>query len=353
MGTVSSALWRSTDISAADKIVNYVLSFPSIWPLGQIPKKADALKKSEEMVARINVSGFAREMEQKPGWLTTNVEASRADGSKLRILLCYHKSHSAAGDSSGTPLPLVIWLHGGGYTMGTEQDSIGAQIWNSLSQQHGAHAVYASVSYRYAPEHPAPAAADDCELAARFLLTNSELAQTHGYDCSRVHVWGQSAGAGLSLVLAASLCRAGDAGKVASVLSDAPMCHPPCDTESYTRNTNVAWLAPAAWLRWAWKAYLGVKTSEELNAALLDPKVCPHTAHGGLDGIKDVPVVITTCRGDVLHDEGVRAAEAWRSAGAAVKHVDLRASHCMGPIFDKPQWALVRAKLAELLLSKE
>ena len=167
----------------------------------------------------------------------------------------------------------------------------------------------ASVSYRYAPEHPAPAAADDCELAARFLLTNSELAQTHGYDCSRVHVWGQSAGAGLSFVLAASLCRAGDAGKVASVLSDAPMA-----TRLATLNPILA--TPTLYLvRARCLAEVGVEgvprrqTSEELNAALLDPKVCLHTAHGGLDGIKDVPVVITTCRGDVLHDEGVRAGE--------------------------------------------
>ena len=338
MGGVASALWQAPHLSAGDRLLNYVFSW--LLPMASIPNKISALEKSRKLIANISGSGFKHEMAM---WEVTDLDFPRADGSMLRVVLC--SCRRSAGKA-----PLVVWYHGGAYTTGSEMDSSGAALWKAVINKADQHeVVFASVQYRVAPEHKAPAAAEDCERAVRFLLNSDDLGAKHGYDRTRVHLWGQSAGAALALVVAASLCRAGDSSNVASVLADSPMCHPPCDTASFVQFARVGWLAPAAWLRWAWKAYLQAETAEELAAALRDPLVCPHAAPGGLDGVRGVSVVVATGRADTLHDEGVRAAKAWRSAGASVSHVELNASHCLGAVFDKAGWEVVTTALAGLL----
>ena len=124
-----------------------------------------------------------------------------------------------------------------------------------------------------------------------------------------------------------------------------------CDTPSFTLNSRAAWLAPAAWIKWAWSAYLGVETAHEVAAALADPRVCPHTAPGGLDGIRGLPVLLVTSSADALHDEGIDVRDALQEAGAQLTHVPMRASHCAGWFFDKVASKVATAKLAEYLLS--
>ena len=76
-----------------------------------------------------------------------------------------------------------------------------------------------------------------------------------------------------AIVLAAAYCRRGERHRIASVLADCPMGHPPCDTASFTRNAAASWLAPAKWVRWAWAAYVGTESAAGLRAALDDVSV--------------------------------------------------------------------------------
>jgi acetyl esterase/lipase len=89
------------------------------------------------------------------------------------------------------PRGVYLHIHGGGWTWGTadEQDP-----WLERLATRGIACV--SVEYRLAPEHPYPAAPDDCEAAALWLVREGAA----GFGTDRLLIGGESAGAHLSLV---------------------------------------------------------------------------------------------------------------------------------------------------------
>lgn len=97
--------------------------------------------------------------------------------------------------SPARPGPALLYLHGGGFVMGTP--AMSAPVADRLAVRLGA--VVASVGYRLAPEHPHPAPADDARAALRWLRGSAvEL----GIDPDRVAAAGDSAGATLALLTA-------------------------------------------------------------------------------------------------------------------------------------------------------
>ena len=78
-------------------------------------------------------------------------------------------------------LPLVAYLHGGGWVMGSLDGF--DPVCRALANECGA--VVASIGYRLAPEHPFPAAPDDVRTAVRWL---HERAAELGADPDRMAV---------------------------------------------------------------------------------------------------------------------------------------------------------------------
>ena len=73
--------------------------------------------------------------------------------------------HQPASSKSEHPRPALLWIHGGGYVIGSAaQDDA---VCRHFAQQLGI--VVAAVEYRLAPEHPFPAALDDCYEALTWL----------------------------------------------------------------------------------------------------------------------------------------------------------------------------------------
>jgi acetyl esterase len=105
--------------------------------------------------------------------------------------------------ASGEPRGVFLEIHGGGFYMGwaARSDARNRRVADALG------IAVVSVDYRLAPEHPWPAAPDDCETAALWLLEESEAR----FGTSRLAIGGGSAGANLAMT---TLLRLRDRGLV-------------------------------------------------------------------------------------------------------------------------------------------
>lgn len=148
-------------------------------------------------------------------------------------------------------LPAVYWIHGGGYVLGHPDGD------DPLCQRivQGIGCVVFSIDYRLAPEHPYPAAIEDCYAG---LLWVEDHAADMGIDASRIAIAGASAGGGLTAALA---LMARDKGGP-QVVFQMPL-YPMIDDRNTTLSShemNVENL-PGAWNResnmTAWRMYLG------------------------------------------------------------------------------------------------
>ena len=90
------------------------------------------------------------------------------------------------------PSAALLWIHGGCYVIGSaaQDDKLCGRFARALG------IVVASVEYRVAPEHPYPAALDDCTAALNWLAGRPDV------DASRIAIGGASAGGGLTAALA-------------------------------------------------------------------------------------------------------------------------------------------------------
>lgn len=109
-----------------------------------------------------------------------------------------------------TAKPLVIYIHGGGWTGGNARNAGAFTDFPAVLASLAARGyVVASVNYRLSGEAKFPAAADDVDAAIRWLKGH---AADYGIDKSRVAVWGGSAGGQLA-GLAATTCTAASGGQ--------------------------------------------------------------------------------------------------------------------------------------------
>ncbi len=90
------------------------------------------------------------------------------------------------------PRGVYMHIHGGGWVNGANDQN--DPLMEHLCDRHGLAVV--SVGYRLAPEHPYPAAPDDCEAAARWLAAHSPTQ----FGTDWIAIGGESAGAHLAAV---------------------------------------------------------------------------------------------------------------------------------------------------------
>lgn len=105
-------------------------------------------------------------------------------------------------EAPGPKRPLIIYVHGGGFSVESAFSSLYHNYVNSLAVESGS--VVVSVEYRLAPEHPIPACYDDCWAATNWVWSHSGVGQgddpwiTDHVDFKRVFVAGDSAGANIA-----------------------------------------------------------------------------------------------------------------------------------------------------------
>lgn len=94
------------------------------------------------------------------------------------------------------PFPVIVLIHGGGFMFGDQNMAV---IQPVISEGVARGYAVASVDYRKSGEAVFPGALSDVKAAVRFLKAN---ATEYGIDPEKMVIWGESAGAYLSLMTA-------------------------------------------------------------------------------------------------------------------------------------------------------
>ncbi|MBK9134724.1 MAG: alpha/beta hydrolase [Betaproteobacteria bacterium] len=211
-----------------------------------------------------------------------------------------------AATSAGHTPPLLVYFHGGGWTIGDldTHDVLCRQL--ALA---GGCAVL-SVDYRLAPEHRFPAAVDDCIAATRWA---SAQAATLGIDASRIAVGGDSAGGNLAAVVA--IAERDVPGGTGVPIAAQLLIYPGTDMRAVApshQSNGQGYLLTADSIAY----YRGHYTPEP--AQWSDWRASPLLAsnHARLP-----PALVLTAGFDPLRDEGRQYADALSAAGNRVQYI--------------------------------
>jgi len=210
-----------------------------------------------------------------------------ADGVPCRLYL------PSAGPT-GTLPGAIVFLHGGGFVFG-DLDTHDAQS-RRLANRTGLAVL--AVDYRRPPEHKFPAAPDDVDTAAAWLVGNGP---AMGVDVSRLVALGDSAGGNLALVAALR-----NPNLFAATVLVYPFVDPKLRFESYRREAGGLGAAEAGWY---WEQYAGS------GADLDDPDLAPIES----DTLGTLPpTLVVAAEHDPLVDENVELARRMETAGVTV-----------------------------------
>src|SRR5437764_1059548 len=219
---------------------------------------------------------------------------------EIRLLAFHNFAMRVYRPVAGEVMPALVYFHGGGWTIGDvdTHDALCRQL------AVGARCVVFSVDYRLAPEHPFPAAVDDCFAATRYVADNAAKLKIQG-----IAVGGDSAGGNLA---AAVSLLARDAGGPA--LAFQLLIYPATDqrlaSASHERNAQGYLLTRDA-MEYFRRAYLPDKRSwTDWRASPLVAK-----SHGNLP-----PALVITAGYDPLLDEGREYAQRLKAAGVSVEY---------------------------------
>ena len=207
---------------------------------------------------------------------------------------------------AGPHLPVLVYLHGGGFTIG----SIATHDILCRRLSHLAHCAVLSVDYRLAPEHKFPQAQEDAWDVLQWV---AKLGAERGLDSQRVAVGGDSAGGTLSAVCA---ILARDAGvKLCLQLLFYPGTVGHQNTASHKRFAK-GFLLDEAQITYFFEHYIrSPEDRDDWRFAPLDGRT-PEGHEAELHGVAPAWLGLAEC--DPLVDEGVAYADRLRMAGVPV-----------------------------------
>lgn len=214
----------------------------------------------------------------------------------------YVKSRLYVPEETKSADPMLIWFHGGGWTIGSLETH--DRVCRGLAAQGGCRVL--SVNYRLAPEHPFPSAVED---ALAVFHTVMSAPKTFGADPKRIAVGGDSAGGNLAAVLCHEAKAAGDPMPCLQMLIY-PSVDIVGDYDSKER-CKEGYLLTEEMTRWFVNHYLP-NTKDRV-----DPRAAP-LYYEDFTGLPQTH--IQTAGYDPLQDEAAAYADKLRQAGVQVDH---------------------------------
>lgn len=200
-------------------------------------------------------------------------------------------------------LPLLVSIHGGAFCL-MSADTFAAMD-AGWSMRH--RCVVVSVDYRLAPEHPFPAAPEDCYAALCWAVG---AADELGADAERVVVTGGSAGGALTAAVCL-MARDRNGPRISHQALMIPVLDDRLDTPSMRQAIDAPGFSGRA-AEGMWLHYLG----EHYDRSATSPYAAPARAVS-LAGLP--PATIQTNGLDPLRDEGIAFAQRLLAEGISVE----------------------------------
>jgi len=222
---------------------------------------------------------------------------------------------------SAEPGRVVLYLHGGGYVIGSPRSH--RHLAAAIAAAAGASALL--LDYRLAPEHPYPAAVEDATAAYRWLLDQAIAPE-------RIVVAGDSAGGGLTVATLVAL-REARVPLPAGGVCISPWVDLTCSGASYAMKAAADPIVRRAGVEEMARAYLGATPPRTPLASPL---------FADLRGLP--PLLIHVGSDEVLLDDAVQLAERAKAAGvdATLEIYDrmIHVWHWFLPMLDEAQTAV-------------
>jgi len=222
---------------------------------------------------------------------------------------------------SAAPGRVVLYLHGGGYVIGSPRSH--RHLAAAIAGAAGASALL--LDYRLAPEHPFPAAVEDATAAYRWLLEQA-VAPEH------IVIAGDSAGGGLTVATLLAL-REARVPLPAGGVCISPWVDLTCSGVSYATKADADPIVRRSGVEEMARAYLGATPPRTPLASPL---------FADLRGLP--PLLIHVGSDEVLLDDAVQLAERAKAAGvdATLEVYDrmIHVWHWFLPMLDEAQTAV-------------
>jgi acetyl esterase len=268
----------------SEQVVRYLANRPDLPSIWEPPIAARRLERKEQVLR-----------DAGPPAPVHSAEDIDANGVHARL---YHPS---GGEEN-----VLIWIHGGGWVLHD------IETFDPLVRRlaHASSCAVLAVDYRRAPEHPFPAAVEDCWAATQW-------ARDH---FTQTGIGGDSAGANLAAVNA---IRARDTGLALAIqVLVYPLVDYAVETAGYhqhrQRYEHFAGVEGYGAdyhdsIRWLWSQYIpDAATRVDVEAA---PIRAPSLA-----GV--APALVMTAEHDILRPEGLAYAQRLTADGASVESID-------------------------------
>lgn len=202
-----------------------------------------------------------------------------------------------------TPLPAIIYFHGGGFVAGDIKSS--DPVCRDLCEN--SEHVIISVDYRLAPEHRFPIAPNDCLAAFEWVVAN---AKALNIDPNKLNVCGDSAGGNLAAVVAIQARK-----RLKGQILIYPVTnHSDIVTKSYLEHANGKGLT-RRYMKFFWRLYL--KDNPLLADGEIQHDLATPMTVDDLSGLP--PALVITAQLDPLRDEGIAYAKRMAEQGVEVQ----------------------------------
>lgn len=198
------------------------------------------------------------------------------------------------------PLPVIYYIHGGGWVMGGFATH--RRLIEQLALKTGSAVVFPE--YELSPEAQYPQTTNDLFAVLQYI---TEFGANFDLDISHLIVAGDSVGGNMAAVMALMAKEQGNAPAVSLQVLLYPVTAADFDNKSYRQFADGPWLTQKAMI-WFWKNYApDGNTQKEKFASVLNVDI------KDLEGLP--PALVITDENDVLRDEGEAYARKLNEAG--------------------------------------